>query len=439
MTTTTTRTNPAFHYDVAVLGLGYVGIPLAVGFAEAGCRTLGFDVDAERVASLRSGISPLTTVPSERITPLAAQGILSFTTEKNELSRSAAIIICVPTPLRTHLDPDIGFILDAGREIAPYLRPGMLVSLESSTYPGTTRQDLSKVLEEGSGLKAGVDFCLAFSPEREDPGNPKSQLSDMPKVVGGMTPECLKRAVELYSKAVKRVIPVSNCDTAEAVKLTENIFRFINIALVNELKRIYTAMGIDVWEVIDAAKTKPFGFMPFYPGVGVGGHCIPIDPYYLTWKAREYNVDTRFIQLAGQINRGMPYYAVSRLVDALNTEGKSVQGSRILVVGVAYKPDIPDDRESPSYEVMDLLRDKGAVVDYHDPNIPVITPHGGGREWADKTSVALNAETLRGIDAAIVCTAHHGVDYGLLAEQLPLVVDACNIVPKDGKARVIPA
>ncbi|NBZ95968.1 MAG: nucleotide sugar dehydrogenase [Proteobacteria bacterium] len=439
MTTAATTHRTAFHYDVAVLGLGYVGIPLAVGFAEAGCRTLGFDVDPKRVAELHSGISPLTTVPSQRIASVVTRELLFFTTDKADLSRSEAIIICVPTPLRTHLDPDIGFILDAGREIAPYLRPGMLVSLESSTYPGTTRQDLCKVLEEGSGLKAGVDFCLSFSPEREDPGNPKSQLSDMPKVVGGITPECLKRAVALYSKAVKRVIPVSSCDTAEAVKLTENIFRFINIALVNELKRIYTAMGIDIWEVIDAAKTKPFGFMPFYPGVGVGGHCIPIDPYYLTWKAREYNVDTRFIQLAGQINRGMPYYAVSRLVDALNTEGKSVQGSHILILGVAYKPDIPDDRESPSYEVMDLLRDKGAVVDYHDPNIPVITAHGGGREWGDKTSIALNAETLRGIDAAIVCTAHRGVDYGFLADHLPLVIDACNVVPKDAKARVIPA
>jgi UDP-N-acetyl-D-glucosamine dehydrogenase len=437
MTTHTPPTTTSFHYDVAVLGLGYVGIPLAVGFAEGGCRTLGFDLDATRVASLHSGISPLTTMPSERISAAMEQGLLSFTTDRSELSRSEAIIICVPTPLRTHLDPDIGFILDAGREVAPHLRAGMLVSLESSTYPGTTRQDLCNVLEEGSGLKAGVDFCLAFSPEREDPGNPKSLLSDMPKVVGGLTPACLDRAVALYSKAVKRVIPVSSCDTAEAVKLTENIFRFINIALVNELKRIYTAMGIDVWEVIDAAKTKPFGYMPFYPGVGVGGHCIPIDPYYLTWKAREYNVDTRFIELAGQINRGMPYYAVNRLMESLNTEGKSLQGSRILILGVAYKPDIPDDRESPSYEVMDLLRDKGAVVDYHDPNVPVITAHGGGRAWADKTSVELNPETLGQIDAAIVCTAHHGVDYRFLAEHLPLVVDACNVVPKDGRARVI--
>ena len=438
MSTQTAPSRPFLH-DVAVLGLGYVGIPLAVGFAEAGCRTLGFDVDAERVASLQSGNSPLTTVPSERITAAAAKGFLTFSTTRADLSASEAIIICVPTPLRRHLDPDISFILDAGREIAPHLRPGMLVSLESSTYPGTTREDLCKVLEEGSGLKAGVDFCLAFSPEREDPGNPKSLLSDMPKVVGGITPACLERAVSLYSKAVKRVVPVSSCDTAEAVKLTENIFRFINIALVNELKRIYTAMGIDIWEVIEAAKTKPFGFMPFYPGAGVGGHCIPLDPYYLTWKAREYNVDTRFIELAGQINRGMPYYVVNRLMEALNTAGIPLMGSRILVMGVAYKPDIADDRESPSYEVMDLLRDKGAVVDFHDPNIPEISVHGGGEEWAGKTSLDLSPESLGAFDAAIVCTPHRGVDYNLLSDQLPLIVDACNIVPKDRKARVIPA
>jgi len=294
------------QYEVAIVGLGYVGIPLAVGFAEAGCRTIGFDLDYVRVRELQSGHSPLTTVPSERIKTLINKSLLTFTENRSDLAKSEAIIICVPTPLRGHLDPDLGFIVSAGEEIAPSLRSGMLVSLESSTYPGTTREDLRKVLEKGSGLKAGVDFALAFSPEREDPGNPKSHLSEMPKVVGGLTPACLERAVELYSRAVKQVVPVSSCDTAEAVKLTENIFRFINIALVNELKRIYTPMGIDIWEVIDAAKTKPFGFMPFYPGPGVGGHCIPLDPYYLTWKAREFNLDTKFIDLAGQINRGMP-------------------------------------------------------------------------------------------------------------------------------------
>jgi UDP-N-acetyl-D-glucosamine dehydrogenase len=425
-------------HEVAVVGLGYVGIPLAVGFAEAECRTIGFDLDPERVRELQSGESPLITVPPERIAAVTSRGLLTFTGDKNDLARSEAIIICVPTPLRSHLDPDIAFILSAGEEIAPILRKGMLVSLESSTYPGTTREDLRKVLEEKSGLKAGVDFALAFSPEREDPGNRKSILKEMPKVVGGLTPDCLDRAVELYGKAVSKVVPVSSCDTAEAVKLTENIFRFINIALVNELKRIYTPMGIDIWEVIDAAKTKPFGFMPFYPGPGVGGHCIPLDPYYLTWKAREFNLDTRFIQLAGQINRGMPFYVASQLVSGLNELALPIQGIRILIVGVAYKPDIPDDRESPSYEIMKILQGKGAEIDYYDPFIPVIEPHAGS-PWAGRHSIVWSPETLSGYTAAVVCTPHHGVDYATLAEQIPLIVDACNVVPKNGKARVIPA
>jgi UDP-N-acetyl-D-glucosamine dehydrogenase len=427
------------QYDVAVVGLGYVGIPLAAGFAEAGCRTLGFDLDEKRVATLKGGESPITTVSPARIASLLEQGLLTFTDHKEELARSEAIVICVPTPLRTHLDPDIAFILSAGATIAPFLRRGMLVSLESSTYPGTTREDLRKVLEEGSGLRAGVDFALAFSPEREDPGNAKSILREMPKVVGGLTPGCLERAVELYSKAVKKVVPVSNCDTAEAVKLTENIFRFINIALVNELKSIYTPMGIDIWEVIDAAKTKPFGFMPFYPGAGVGGHCIPIDPYYLTWKAREFNLDTKFIELAGQINRGMPHYVISQLATALNAADHPVKGSRVLVLGVAYKPDISDDRESPSYAVMDLLHDKGALVDYYDPMVPEIPDHGAEKRWVGKRCITWTGETLNRYTAAVVCTPHHGVDYALLSEHVPIVVDACNIVPKNGRAKVIPA
>lgn len=426
------------QFEVAVVGLGYVGIPLAVGFAEAGCRTIGFDLDGVRVRELQSGHSPLTTVPSERIKALTDKNLLTFTEHRSDLAESEAIIICVPTPLRTHLDPDIAFIESAGREIGPFLRPGMLVSLESSTYPGTTREDLRKVLEENSGLKAGIDFALAFSPEREDPGNKQSILREMPKVVGGLTPDCLERAVELYSRAVKKVVPVSSCDTAEAVKLTENIFRFINIALVNELKRIYTPMGIDIWEVIDAAKTKPFGFMPFYPGPGVGGHCIPLDPYYLTWKAREFNLDTRFIQLAGQINRGMPFYVVSHLIEGLNAMSLPIQGVHILIVGVAYKPNIPDDRESPSFEIMNILREKGAEVDYYDPLIPEIGTHAG-KHWAGHRSITWTPEMLSGYTAAIVCTPHHGVDYAALAEQIPLIIDACNIVPKKGKAHVIAA
>jgi UDP-N-acetyl-D-glucosamine dehydrogenase len=427
------------QFEVAVVGLGYVGIPLAVGFAEAGCRTIGFDLDSARIRELKSGHSPLSTVLSERIKALINKNLLTFTENRSDLAESEAIIICVPTPLRMHLDPDLGFIVRAGEEIAPSLRPGMLVSLESSTYPGTTREDLRKVLENGSGLMAGIDFALAFSPEREDPGNPISHLSEMPKVVGGLTPACLERAVELYSRAVKQVVPVSSCDTAEAVKLTENIFRFINIALVNELKRIYTPMGIDIWEVIDAAKTKPFGFMPFYPGPGVGGHCIPLDPYYLTWKAREFNLDTKFIDLAGQINRGMPYYVVNRLLEGINSHGRSIKGCRILILGVAYKPGIPDDRESSSYEIMDLLHAKGAIVDFYDPFIPEIGPHGASHHWIGQHSIEWDSKTLREYDAAVICTAHHGVDYAELAEQIPLIVDACNVIPKNRKAKVIPA
>jgi UDP-N-acetyl-D-glucosamine dehydrogenase len=425
-------------YEVAVVGLGYVGIPLAVGFAEAGCRTLGFDLNQERVRELQSGLSPLTTVPSDRINAVTGKQLLTFTGNKEDLARSEAIIICVPTPLREHLDPDITFILSAGEEIAPVLRKGMLVSLESSTYPGTTREDLRQVLEKKSGLKAGVDFALCFSPEREDPGNEKSVLKQMPKVVGGLTPDCLERAVELYSHAVSKVVPVSSCDTAEAVKLTENIFRFINIALVNELKRIYTPMGIDIWEVIDAAKTKPFGFMPFYPGPGVGGHCIPLDPYYLTWKAREFNLDTRFIQIAGQINRGMPYYVVSHLAEGLNSLSLPIQGVRILILGLSYKPNIPDDRESPSYDIMNILKEKGAELDYYDPFIPVIEHHPGP-QWAGRHSITWNPETLASYTAAVVCTPHKGVNYSELAEHIPLIVDACNIVPKNSKAHVIAA
>ena len=426
------------RYEVAIVGLGYVGIPLAVGFAEAGCRTIGFDLDLKRVHELQTGNSPLTTVPSERIKASTDKNLLSFTGNKSDLAESEAIIICVPTPLRTHLDPDISFILSAGEQIAPVLRKGMLVSLESSTYPGTTREDLRKILEEKSGLQAGVDFALSFSPEREDPGNEKSVLKQMPKVVGGFTPDCLDRAVDLYSRAVSKVVPVSSCDTAEAVKLTENIFRFINIALVNELKRIYTPMGIDIWEVIDAAKTKPFGFMPFYPGPGVGGHCIPLDPYYLTWKAREYNLDTKFIELAGQINRGMPFYVVSHLVEGLNSLALPIQGIRILILGLSYKPNIPDDRESPSFEIMNILKEKGAEVDYYDPFIPVIGQHAGPH-WEGHHSITWNSEILSKYTAAVVCTPHKGVDYHALAEQIPLIVDACNIVPKNGKAHVIPA
>ena len=426
------------RYEVAIIGLGYVGLPLALAFAGAGCRTLGFDVDSERIRKLNDGDSPLPHLSADRIT--APEGIvLEFTDDKSLLAESEAIIICVPTPLRAHLDPNLGHILNAGEKIAAILRPGMLVSLESSTYPGTTREDLCRVLEEKSGLKAGVDFALAFSPEREDPGNARSILGEMPKVVGGLTEGCLERAVELYSRAVKRVVRVGSCDIAEAVKLTENIFRFINIALVNELKRIYTPMGIDIWDVIDAAGTKPFGFMPFYPGPGVGGHCIPIDPYYLTWKAREFGLETHFIELAGQINRSMPAYVVNRLFEALNAKSQPVRGCPVLVLGVAYKKNISDERQSPSFAIMDLLHEQGAEVDYYDPFVPRVTANCDHDRWVARRSIEWTPENLSRYRAAVVCTAHHGVDYAELADCVPLIVDACRIVPENRKGLVIAA
>jgi UDP-N-acetyl-D-glucosamine dehydrogenase len=428
---------PKARYEIAIVGLGYVGIPLTLGFTASGCRTLGFDVDGGRVLELQQGHSPLAHLPSEKITAATATGRLTFTGDIADVAGAEAVIICVPTPLRRHQDPDLSHILTAGAAIAPHLQRGMLVSLESSTYPGTTREELCAVLEEGSGLQAGEDFALVFSPEREDPGNHRSILGDMPKVIGGLTPACLARGLELYGRVIKNMVPVRNCDTAEAVKLTENIFRFVNIALVNELKRVYALMGVDIWEVIDAAKTKPFGFMPFYPGAGVGGHCIPIDPYYLTWKVREYNTDTRFIELAGQINRSMPYYVVNHLLDAMNTNGQSLRGRRVLVLGLAYKPDVSDDRESPSYLVMDLLREKGASVEYYDPHVPRVT--NGHSRWTGHHSISWSDHELATFDAAVICTAHHGVDYNTLADNIPLVVDTCHVMPKDRHARIVAA
>jgi UDP-N-acetyl-D-glucosamine dehydrogenase len=428
---------PGSRYEVAIVGLGYVGIPLAIAFAEGGCRTLGFDVNKDRVRLLKGGDSPLVHLPGEKISATLEKHDLSFTHDRKLLAESEAIVICVPTPLRSHLDPDLDYILEAGREIAPYLRRGTLVSLESSTYPGTTREDLRRVLEEISGLEAGVDFALAFSPEREDPGNAQSVLNEMPKVVGGFSRDCLRRAKELYSRAVKKVICVSSTDTAEAVKLTENIFRFINIALVNELKRIYEPMKIDIWEVVDAASTKPFGFMPFYPGIGVGGHCIPIDPYYLTWKAREFGLETRFIDLAGQINRSMPRYVVAHVVEALNALSLPVQNSSVLVVGVAYKGNVSDDRESPAYRVMDLLHQQGAIVDYYDPWVPEVGSHCDSNLWIGHRSIEWTQRNLIQYHAAVVCTPHKDVDYTQLATYVPLIVDACHIVPRDRSARVI--
>ncbi len=356
-------------------------------------------------------------------------------TDFSRIASCEAVIICVPTPLNKNREPDISYILNTGQAIAPYLqRSGAgnkaavrpLIVLESTTYPGTTDEDLCRVLEEGSGLKAGIDFHLAYSPEREDPGNPNSKVAQIPKVVGGLTPECLKRAVELYGQAVDRVIPVSSCRTAEATKLLENIFRSVNIALVNELKLVYGAMGIDVWEVIEAAKTKPFGYMPFYPGPGLGGHCIPIDPFYLTWKAREYGQTTRFIELAGEVNTSMPDWVVHNVFQKLNESKKAVAGSRILIIGLAYKANVDDMRESPSLVLMDKLAAYGAELDYFDPYVPVIRPSREHPHWADKRCVDWDRQTIASYDLCLIVTAHSNVNYTELAAWSQSIVDTRN-------------
>jgi UDP-N-acetyl-D-glucosamine dehydrogenase len=394
-------------YDVSIIGLGYVGLPLALQFAKSGCRVLGLDIDSGKVKEIEAGWSYIRHIPAEAVAEQVKAGKFTASSDFSLVKQSEAIVICVPTPLNKNREPDISYILNTGEAIAPHLKPEgggrkKLVVLESTTYPGTTDEDLRKVLEKGSGLKAGIDFHLAFSPEREDPGNPQSKVAEIPKVVGGLTPACLERAKELYGKAIKRLVPVSSTRAAEATKLMENIFRSVNIALVNELKIIYGSMGIDIWEVIEAAKTKPFGFMPFYPGPGLGGHCIPIDPFYLTWKAREYGYATRFIELAGEINTAMPDHVVAKVGEALNTVGKPIKGSKILLLGLAYKADVDDDRESPSYILIEKLEDKGANVDYHDPYVPAIRPSREHSHLAGRKSVPIETSC----DMLLISTAH---------------------------------
>jgi UDP-N-acetyl-D-glucosamine dehydrogenase len=410
----------------AIVGLGYVGLPLSLQFARSGVTVLGLDIDPAKVEALSQGRSYIRHIASEAVAEAVKSGAFSASTDFSRIKDLDAVIICVPTPLNKNREPDISFIVDTGKAIAPHLRKGMLVVLESTTYPGTTDEDLRAVLEQGSGLKAGADFHLAFSPEREDPGNPDSQVAIIPKVVGGLTPACLEKATALYGKAIKTLVPVSSCRAAEATKLLENTFRSVNIALVNELKVVYAAMGIDVWEVINAAKTKPFGFMPFYPGPGLGGHCIPIDPFYLTWKAREYGLNTRFIELAGEVNTSMPEYVVHRVVDALNAQRKALNGSKILVSGLAYKPNVDDDRESPSYVLMDLLKQRGADVAYYDPYVPVIRPTREHPHWAGTRSVAWRREVIQGFDLVLVATHHAAVNYLELADWGRVIVDTRN-------------
>lgn len=411
---------------IAVVGLGYVGLPLSLQFARSGADVVGLDIDAAKVALLNDGKSFIKHIEPSSIAEVLTARKFAASTDFKRIQDVDAVVICVPTPLNKNREPDISFILDTGRAIAPNLKKGSLVVLESTTYPGTTDEDLLGELERGSGMKAGTDFHLAFSPEREDPGNPSSVVATIPKVVGGYTPLCLEKAISLYSIAIKTLVPVSSCRVAEATKLLENTFRSVNIALVNELKVVYSAMGIDVWEVINAAKTKPFGFMPFYPGPGLGGHCIPIDPFYLTWKAREYGQHTRFIELAGEINTSMPDYVVNKVAESLNDRGKAIKGSRILVLGLAYKPNVDDERESPSYVLMDLLSHRGAVLSYHDPYVPVIKPTREHPHWAAMKSVPWQRDSIAAFDVVLIATNHASVSYQELAEWSPSIVDTRN-------------
>ena len=405
---------------VGVIGLGYVGLPLVELFASKGFPVLGLDVDPEKVERLRAGESYIGHISSARVAELRDGGRFEATADGARLAEADAILICVPTPLGPHREPDLSAVVNTGRTVGRHLRPGQLVVLESTTYPGTTRDVLRAELEAG-GLKAGVDFFLAYSPEREDPGNPKFSARNIPKVVGGFDDRSAALAVALYGGVVPEVVPVSSCEVAEACKILENTYRAVNIALVNELKVVFEKMGIDVWEVIEAAKTKPFGFQAFYPGPGLGGHCIPIDPFYLTWIAREHGLHTRFIELAGEINTAMPHRVIDRLTEALNERGRPLKGSRVLVLGAAYKPDVDDCRESPAFELLELLRDRGASVAYNDPHVPMLPASRGHSIRLE--SVPLSADLLRSQDCVLVATDHSAYDWDFVVAHAPLVVD----------------
>src|SRR2546423_5173444 len=411
---------------IAVVGLGYVGLPLSLQFARSCASVMGLDVDGKKVQLLSNGQSYIKHVAASGVAELVKSGKFCASTEFSRIKEVEAVIICVPTPLTKNREPDISFVIKTGEMIAPFLPKSALVVLESTTYPGTTDEDLRVVLEEGSGMKAGSDFHLAFSPEREDPANEQSKVKKIPKVVGGYTPACLERATKLYGRAIDTLVPVSSCRVAEATKLLENIFRSVNIALVNELKLVYRAMGIDIWEVIEAAKTKPFGFMPFYPGPGLGGHCIPIDPFYLTWKAREYGEHTRFIELAGEINTGMPEYVIHRVAEALNSRRQAINGSKIYLLGLAYKPNVDDERASPSYVLMNLLAERGAEVAYYDPYVPVIKPTREHSQFAGKKSVEWSRATIENFDVVLIATNHSSVNYHELGEWARCIVDTRN-------------
>lgn len=411
---------------IGVIGLGYVGLPLAAASAAAGFRTLGFDIDATKIPKLNAGQSYIDAVPGEDLKAHVDRGLFQATSDMSRLGECDFVLICVPTPLTQQREPDLSYVVSTVEEIARTLRPGQTVVLESTTWPGTTSLVVKPILERG-GLKSGVDFFVGFSPEREDPGNINFKTTTIPKIVSGDGPQALELVHSFYARLIKSVVPVSTPDTAEAVKITENIFRAVNIALVNELKVVYDAMGIDIWEVVEAAKTKPFGYMPFYPGPGLGGHCIPIDPFYLTWRAREFDISTRFIELAGEVNRAMPAYVVRRLEEALDRHaGKSLGRSRILVCGLAYKKNVSDIRESPAFKIMELLGHRGVAFDYHDPHVPEIPPTREHAEFTGRKSAVLNEETLQNYDAVLIVTDHDATDYAMIDRHARLIVDTRN-------------
>jgi UDP-N-acetyl-D-glucosamine dehydrogenase len=417
----------AVSYDVAIIGAGYVGLPLSTTFAEAGCRVLLVDVVEPVVAALNRGESHIEDVSAEQLGPLVGQGLIHATTDYGELKDAEAILIALPTPLSRQREPDLSIVESAARGIAKVLRKGQVVVLESTTWPGTTREVLQPILEQGSGLAAGSDFHLAMSPERVDPGREDWTTKTTPKVLGGITPECTKHAADVYRRAIDTIVEVSTPEAAELTKLLENIFRSVNIALVNELAQLCDRMSIDVWEVVNAAATKPFGYMRFSPGPGLGGHCIPIDPFYLTWKAREFGFYTEFIELAGKVNEEMPYFCRSLVSQALNhAKEMAMKGARILVLGVAYKPDIADMRESPALKLISLLRNAGADVAYHDPHVASFEEHGLTME-----SVAYEPAAY---DCVVIATDHHSIDYAQLVDDASLVVDLRNATGEKGTA-----
>ena len=415
-------------YTIGIVGLGYVGLPLMWTFHKNGMPVLGFDIDEKKVENLNNGIPYIKHLGTEMMEALAKSELANATTDFSRLGEADAILLCVPTPLDHHREPDMSYVEQTTETVSKYLRKGQLVILESTTWPGTTEELMIPILEKNSGLIAGIDFYVAYSPEREDPGNPDFNTAKIPKVVGGHGEDALVLAKAMYDTAIVQTVPVSDCKTAEAVKLTENIFRSVNIALVNELKVVYEAMGIDVHEVLDAADTKPFGFMKFTPGPGLGGHCIPIDPFYLTWKAREFEKNTRFIELAGEVNTNMPTYVVDRTMHALNCHRKAMNGSKILVIGLAYKPDVDDMRESPTFKLFDLLKSKGAQISYYDPFIPEIWETREHAEYTGMQTIEWEKEIISNYDAVLISTNHSNIDYEELVNWSECIIDTRNTV-----------